>query len=156
MAKTETKLAAQNRKARHEYEILEVFEAGIALVGSEVKSIRAGHAQLNDAYARVDDGEMWLFAAHILPYEFTTSDRPEPDRKRKLLLHQKEIAQLSNRVDRERLALVPLSMYFKNGRVKVELALAKGRKSYDKRQAIAKRDTDRDTERTLSQRNKSR
>jgi SsrA-binding protein len=148
------KLVTQNRKARHEYEILETYEAGIILAGSEVKSIRAGHAQLNEAYARVDDGELWMFQAHISPYSFATTDPPEPDRKRKLLLHQKEIAQLANRVDRERLALIPLSLYFKNGRAKVELALAKGRKKYDKRQAIAKRDAERDTERTLARRTK--
>lgn len=147
---TGTKLLAQNRKARHEYDILETFEAGIVLVGSEVKSIREGHVQLAEGFIRVDDTEMWLFGVHVSPYENATHDRPEPERKRKLLLHQKEIAQIANRVDRERLTIIPMAMYLKGGRVKVEIGVARGRKKYDKRQAIAKRDSNRDTERELA------
>ena len=138
----------ENRRARHEYEIIEVFEAGIQLVGSEVKSIREGHVQIADAYARVMDGEVFLVGAHIAPYANATSwGAHDPDRHRKLLLHKKEIATLAEAVNEKRLTLVPLRMRFKDGKVKVDLAIGRGKKTYDKRHSIAKRDAERDTER---------
>jgi len=143
-----TKVVAQNRKARHDYEVLETFEAGIQLKGSEVKSLRAGQVQLRDAYARVDDGEAWLVGVHIAPYAFAAGfGAVDPDRARKLLLHRRQIDELQGRTTTEPLTLVPLSIYFKDGRAKVELALARGRRRYDKRQAIAQRDADREAER---------
>lgn len=138
----------QNRKARHDYEILEVFEAGISLQGSEVKSLRAGQVQMRDAYARVEDGELWLVGLHISPYSNAVGfGAHDPDRRRKLLLHRRQISQLESQVNEQRLTLVPLSIYWKDGKAKVELAVARGRKSYDKRHAIAKRDQQRDTDR---------
>jgi len=138
----------QNRKARHDYEILEVFEAGIALQGSEVKSLRAGQVQLRDAYARVEDGELWLLGLHVSPYPNAVGfGAHDPDRKRKLLVHRRQINELDSQVNEQRLALVPLSIYWKDGKAKVELAVARGRKSYDKRHAIAARDQQRDTDR---------
>jgi len=132
---------AQNRKARHDYDILETYEAGIMLAGSEVKSLREGKAQLRDSYARVHDGEVWIYGMHIPPYTFATGlATVDPDRRRKLLLHRRQIADLWRRTTQESLTLVPLSVYFKDGRAKVDLALAKGRKLYDKRHAIAERD----------------
>jgi SsrA-binding protein len=149
------KQIAANRKARHDYEVLETLECGIALVGSEVKSLREGRVQLRDAYARVQDGEMWLHAANIAPYSFATGrDGHEPERPRKLLLHRDEIDELGARVAQGRLALVPLSMYFKDNRIKVELALARGRKRYDKRQALAERDAGREIARQMGRRAK--
>jgi SsrA-binding protein len=144
---------ASNRRARHDYEILDTVEAGIELVGSEVKSLREGKAQIRDGYARVDDGQMWLFAVHIPPYVFATGfGQHEPERRRRLLMHRKEIVEFANRVAQDGLTIVPLSLYFRNGRAKVELGLARGRHTYDKRQAIAKRDAQRDEERSLSTR----
>ena len=149
------KVVAQNRRARHDYDILEVREAGIALVGTEVKSIREGHIQLKDSYARLDGGELWLFGVHVSPYAQTDGfGGHEPERRRKLLLHRKEIIELANKVALESLTLVPLSVYFKEGKAKVELAVARGRRRYDKRHAIATRDADRDTERALARRNR--
>ena len=145
-----TKLIASNRKARHDFSILDVFEAGIVLRGSEVKSLREGHVQLADAYARVSDGEIWLEGVHIAPYQFAHGvGAHEPNRARKLLLGRDEIDRIDARVGQERLALVPLSLYFKDGRAKVELALAKGRTKGDKRQAIAKKDAAREIAREL-------
>jgi len=145
-----TKLIASNRKARHDFSILDVFEAGIVLQGSEVKSLREGHVQLADAYARVSDGEIWLEGVHIAPYQFAHGvGAHEPNRPRKLLLGRDEIDRIDARVGQERLALVPLSLYFKDGRAKVELALAKGRTKGDKRQAIAKKDAAREIAREL-------
>lgn len=139
---------AQNRRARHDYEVLETVECGIVLVGSEVKSIRDGKAQLRDAYARVEGGEMWLYAVHVAPWAFATGfGGHDPERRRKLLLHRRQIAELGARAAQDRLALVPLSIYLRDGRIKVELALARGRKTYDKRQAIAARDAARDLDR---------
>jgi SsrA-binding protein len=139
---------AQNRRARHDYDILETYEAGIVLAGSEVKSLRDGKAQLRDAYARVQDGEVWLYGVHVPPYAFASGfDAPEPDRRRKLLLHRRQIQELWQRTSLESLTLVPLSVYFKDGRAKVDLALAKGRKRYDKRHAIAARDAEREARR---------
>jgi len=145
---TGQKYIAQNRKARHDYTVLDTFECGIALKGSEVKSLRLGQVQLRDAYARVDDGEMWLHGVHVAPYTYSSGfGAVDPDRPRKLLLHRREIDELAGRTSQEALTLVPLSMYFKDGRAKVELALARGRKTYDKRHAIAERDAAREAER---------
>lgn len=150
MKPTGTSVLASNRKARHDYTILDVVEAGIVLLGSEVKSLRGGQVQLADAYARILDGEVWLDGVHIAPYQFATGvGAHDPDRSRKLLLHRDEIDRLSDRVKRERLALVPLSLKLVEGKVKVELALAKGRRKEDKRQAIAERETKREIAREL-------
>jgi SsrA-binding protein len=143
-----TKVVAQNRKARHDYEVLEIFEAGLQLKGSEVKSLRAGQVQLRDAYARVDDGEIWVHGVHIAPYSHASSfGVVDPDRTRKLLMHKREIEELGSRTVTEPLTIVPMAIYFKDGRAKMELALARGRKRYDKRHAIAQRDSDREAER---------
>ena len=143
-----TKLVAQNRRARHDFEILDTFECGIALEGSEVKSLREGKAQLKDSYARVDDGEVFLFAMHVPPYAFAHGkDGHDPERRRKLLLHRREIEELQERTTREGLTLVPTAVYFVEGRAKVEIALARGRKTYDKRRAIAERDYEREVAR---------
>ncbi len=147
---------AQNRKARHDYEILETFEAGMVLVGSEVKSLREGRSQLREAFARVEGNEVWLYGAHIPPYSFANGrDGHAPDRRRKLLLHHREINQLLVRSQVEHLTIVPLAVYFKDGRAKIEIALARGRKSYDKRQVIAERDAAREDERGAHRRGRS-
>lgn len=141
---------ATNRRARHDYEVLETIEAGIVLSGSEVKSLRDGKAQLADAYARVDDGELWLYGVHIPPWQFAAGfGSHDPDRKRKLLAHRDQIDELMGRTQQQSLTLVPLSLYFKDGRAKVQLALARGRRLYDKRQAILTRDAERETARAL-------
>ncbi|MET9633451.1 SsrA-binding protein SmpB [Lentzea sp. NPDC006480] len=138
------KVIASNRKARHDWSILDTYEAGIQLVGTEVKSLRMGRASLVDAFAQVDDGEIWLHALHIPEYVAGTWTNHEVRRKRKLLLHKAEIERLIGKTKESGLSLVPLQMYFKDGYVKVEIALAKGKKSYDKRQDIAKRDANRE------------
>ena len=144
------RVVATNRRARHDYEILETIEAGIALRGSEVKSLRDGKGQLADAFARVDGGELWLYGLHIPPWQFATGfGGHEPDRKRKLLVHRKEIDELLGRTQQQSLTLVPLSLYFKDGKAKVQLALARGRKLYDKRQAILSREAERESARAL-------
>jgi len=146
---------AQNRRARHDYEVLDTFECGIALQGSEVKSLREAKVQLRDAYGRVEDGELWLYGVHVSPYAFATgAGAHDPDRRRKLLVHRRQIDELLGRTRQEGLTLVPLSIYFKDGRAKVELALARGRKTYDKRHAIAARDAAREVERTSAGRRK--
>jgi SsrA-binding protein len=150
-----TKLIASNRKARHDYAITDTVEAGIVLFGSEVKSLREAQVQIGDGYARLRDGEMWLEGVNIAPYGFAIGfGAHEQDRPRKLLLHRAEIKRLADKIDRERVSLVPLSMYFKDGRVKVELGIGKGRTKGDKRHAIAERDAKRDIERELGRRNK--
>lgn len=149
MAQSERKIIAQNRKARHDYEILATYEAGIVLQGTEVKSLRDGRANLKDAYAAVREGEVWLYGVHISPYSHGNLNNHAPERDRKLLLHRNEIRRLIGKTKETGLTLVPLQLYFKNGKVKVELALAKGKKQYDKRQAIAKRDADRELARTF-------
>lgn len=155
MAKAPASTLASNRKARHDYEILDVVEAGIVLHGSEVKSIRDGQVQLVDAYARVIDGEMWLDGVHIAPYKFAVGvGAHDPDRPRKLLLHRSEIARLKERAARERLALIPLALRLVDGRVKVDIALARGRRKGDKRQLIAERDTQREIQRALGRQRK--
>jgi SsrA-binding protein len=141
------KLIAQNRKARHDYHIEETVEAGIALTGTEVKSLRAGRASLVDGFAEISDHEVWLHNAHIPEYLQGTWNNHTPRRRRKLLLHRHEIDKMERRVNERGLTIVPLSMYFKDGRAKVEIALAKGKKAYDKRQAIAKRDAQREATR---------
>ena len=142
-----------NRKARHEFTILETTEAGISLMGTEVKSLREGRANLVDAYAVYDHGEIVLRGLHISSYSHTSQTNLDPRRDRTLLLHKKEIRRLIGKVKEKGLTLVPLKLYFNNkGIVKVELALAKGRRTYDKRRAIAKRDADRDLRRTLKDR----
>jgi SsrA-binding protein len=142
------KTVAQNRKARHDFEILDSWECGISLVGSEVKSLRDAKVQLRDSYARVEDGELWLHGVHISPYAFSFGrDGHDPDRKRKLLVHRHEITEMADRVGREGLTLVPLAIYFKDGRAKVELGIGRGRKLYDKRVAIAAKDAARDAAR---------
>ena len=143
------KAIATNRKARHDYSIVDTYECGVVLMGTEVKSLRAGRASLVDAFATVDDGEVWLRGLHITEYEMGTWTNHEPRRNRKLLLHKAEILKLIGKTKESGLSLVPLSMYFKDGKVKVELALAKGKKAYDKRQTLAKRDAERETVRAM-------
>ncbi|HTI22297.1 SsrA-binding protein SmpB [Kutzneria chonburiensis] len=143
------KAIATNRKARHDYSIVDTYECGVVLMGTEVKSLRAGRASLVDAFATVDDGEVWLRGLHITEYEMGTWTNHEPRRNRKLLLHKAEILKLIGKTKESGLSLVPLSMYFKDGKVKVELALAKGKKSWDKRQTLAKRDAERETTRAI-------
>ena len=147
-----SKLITDNRKARHDYSIEERFEAGIVLTGTEVKSCRNGKANLNEAYAAVRDGEVWLMQCHINPYEFGNRENHDPVRPRKLLLNRSEIEKLDAKVAHEGRTLVPLRMYFKHGLAKVELAVARGRKSYDKRHAIAERDADRRMRQELGRR----
>lgn len=139
---------AQNRRARHDYDILDTFETGIVLVGAEVKSLREGNVQIRDAYGRVQNGEVWLHGMHVPPYTFANGfGAADPDRPRKLLLHHRQIAELAERTAQQSLTLVPLSVYFVDGRAKVGLALARGRRRYDKRHAIAARDADREAQR---------
>jgi SsrA-binding protein len=141
------KVVASNRKARHNYEIVERFEAGIVLRGSEVKSLRAGQVQLKDSYAAIRGGELWLESAHIAPYGFARDGGHDPERPRKLLLRRREIDRLIGRVNEQGLTLVPLSVYFTHGLAKVEIALAKGRRSYDKRRKIVDRQQEREMQR---------
>ncbi|HEX3786137.1 MAG TPA: SsrA-binding protein SmpB [Pseudonocardiaceae bacterium] len=150
------KVIATNRKARHDYEILDTYEAGVALVGTEVKSLRLGRASLVDAFATVDDGEVWLRGLHIPEYAQGTWTNHEPRRTRKLLLHKGEILKLIGKTKEGGLSLVPLSMYFKDGKVKVEVALARGKREYDKRQTLAKRDADREISRAAGRAAKGR
>lgn len=148
----EIKQAASNRKALHDYEILERLEAGIALTGTEIKSIRNGGANIREAYARPVDGEMWLYAAHIAPYGSGSYMNHEPTRARRLLLHKAQIREWARAITERGLTVVPINLYLKDGKAKVELGLAKGRRQYDKRQAIAKRDAEREMQRALRNR----
>ena len=150
------KLIAQNRKARHDYTILDTYEAGIALQGTEVKSLRQGRASLVDAFATIDDGEVWLRALHIPEYAHGTWTNHEPRRTRKLLLHKDEIERLIGKTREGGLTLVPLSLYFSDGKVKCEIALARGKKSYDKRADLAKRDAQREIQRAYGRAAKGR
>ncbi|HVT20809.1 MAG TPA: SsrA-binding protein SmpB [Mycobacteriales bacterium] len=150
------KLIAQNRKARHDYAIEDVYEAGLVLMGTEVKSLRMGRASLVDSYATVRDGEVWLENLHIPEYTQGTWTNHEPRRRRKLLLHRAEIAKLVGKTKESGLTLVPLQLYFKDGKVKVEIALARGKRAYDKRQSLAARDAAREIERESGRRNKGR
>lgn len=141
------KVVVSNRKARHDYDILDTFECGIVLLGSEVKSLRAGQVQLKDSYGEVRNGELWLHNAHIAPYGFARGGGHEADRPRKLLLHRRQIDSVAGRVAQDGLTLVPLSIYFTHGLAKVELALAKGIRRFDKRQKIKEREQKREMDR---------
>jgi len=149
---SEQKIVATNRKAYHDYFVEETYEAGIALTGTEIKSVRAGRVNLRDSYAQVRNGELWLLNAHISPYQHGNRANHEPKRPRKLLMHKREILRLEGKTQERGHTLVPLRMYLKNNLAKVEIGLAKGKKQYDKRQAIAKRETDRAIQRALKQR----
>jgi len=143
------KIVATNRKAYHDFEILDTFEAGLVLVGSEIKSIRAGQVSLQDGFVQFERGEAWLINVHIAQYDPASRQNHEPRRRRKLLLHRREIERLQGKVQEKGFTLVPTRLYLKDGRAKVEIALAKGKRLYDKRQAIAKRDSDRQIQRAL-------
>lgn len=149
--KDELKLVATNRKARYEYHLEETLEAGLVLVGSEVKSLRLGRASLTDSYAAVDKGEAYLYNLHISPYEQANRWNHEPRRTRKLLLHKEEIRRLAGKISQRGYTLVPLRVYFRRGRAKVEIALARGKKTYDRRRDIADRDARRAIERALKE-----
>ncbi|MFT4163956.1 MAG: SsrA-binding protein SmpB [Microlunatus sp.] len=144
------KVVAQNRKARHDFHIGDTYEAGLALSGTEVKSLREGRATLADAFATVDDGEVWLRAAHIPEYSHGTWTNHTARRTRKLLLHRREIDKIARELETKGSTLVPLSIYFNDGYAKVELAIATGKREYDKRQTIAKREADREAQRALA------
>ena len=146
------KVVATNRQARFNYEILDTFEAGMVLRGSEVKSLRAGHVQLKDSYADIRNGEAWLEHAHISPYEFAEGGGHEPERPRKLLLHRREIDRLFGRIREEGLTLVPIQVYFTDGKAKVELGLGKGKRRHDKRRAIVERQQEREIARATRNR----
>jgi len=150
--KTGTKLIAVNRKARHEYFVLETFEAGIELVGTEVKSLRMGGVNLKDSWCTVDDGELFVKGMHISPYEKGNIFNRDPFRVRKLLMHKREIMRLLGRVKQDGLTLIPLSLYFKSSRVKMELGLCKGKQLHDKREDMARRDAKREIDRAMKQR----
>ena len=136
---------AENRKAFHDFHLLDTFEAGLVLLGTEVKAIREGRVNLRDSFARVEDGEVFIYNVHISPYSHRGYADHEPLRRRKLLLHRNEIRKLIGKTVEKGMTLVPVRMYFKNGKVKVSVSLAKGKKDYDKRETIKKRDTDRET-----------
>ena len=146
------KVVATNRKARHDYYLSDTFEAGISLQGSEIKSLRAGQISIKEAYVQIENFEAWLMNAHIAPYEQASYLGHEPRRKRKLLLHRKEIDRLWDQVRKKGITIVPTQVYLKNGRAKIEIAIGRGKKQYDKRQDIAKRDAQRDMDRNLRQR----
>lgn len=150
------KLVAQNRKARYDYQVEDTYEAGLVLTGTEVKSLRAGRASLVDGFAEVRGDEVWLLGVHIPEYTQGTWTNHEPRRPRKLLLHRIEIERIAASVAEKGLTLVPLSLYFKDGKAKVEIALARGKRKYDKRQAIARREADREAQREMGRRLKGR
>ena len=143
---------AVNRKAYHDYFILETIEAGIVLKGSEIKSIRAGRVGLGDAYARPENGELWLFNSHIAAYNAASYNCHDPERPRKLLLHRNEIDGIAGKIKQQRLTLVPLKLYIKHGVAKLELGIVKGKRAYDKRETIARREVKRELDRTLKSR----
>ncbi len=149
--KKDTRIIADNRKARHDYFVEEVYEAGIELFGTEVKSLRAGGCNLKDSYCEIDGGEMFALGVHISPYEQGNIFNRDPLRPKRLLMHKSEIMKLTGLVSREGYTLVPLSLYFKGSRVKMAVGLCKGKKNYDKRESIAKRDAERDIERTMKE-----
>ena len=146
------KVVATNRRARHNYDILDTFEAGMVLTGSEVKSLRAGQVQLKDAYGLMQGGELWLENAHIAPYSFAIGGGHAPERKRKLLLHRREIDRLVGKINEQGLTLVPLQIYFVHGIAKLEIALAKGRHTYDKRKKLIERQQKREMDRAIRHR----
>lgn len=143
------KIIAKNKRARHDYHIVDTVEAGIVLKGTEVKSVRRGKVQLVDGFARIEDGELYVHGVHISPYEQGNRFNVEPRRIRKLLVHKAEIRRMVRQVMEKGMTLVPLSVYLRRGRVKIEIGICRGKKAYDKREAIRKRDADRDMERTL-------
>ncbi|MGD9900036.1 MAG: SsrA-binding protein SmpB [Calditrichaceae bacterium] len=147
MSKDKSNIISTNRKARHDYEIVSSIETGIVLTGTEVKSLRDGKANMADSYAKFTDGELWVFNLHISPYTKSAMENHEPLRNRKLLLHKLELKKLMRQVDEKGVTLIPLKLYFKNHLVKLELALARGKRKYDKRAAIAERDMKRDMDR---------
>ncbi|MFZ5945668.1 MAG: SsrA-binding protein SmpB [Bacillota bacterium] len=149
---TNVKVVTENRKARHDYHILETFEAGMELKGTEVKSLRKGQANLKDSYAQVDNGELFLLSMHISPYEQGNRFNVDPVRKRKLLMHKKEIMRLLGKTKEKGLTLVPLKVYFSRGKAKIELALAQGKKVFDKREAAAEKSAQRDIEKAMKER----
>jgi len=150
MSSDERKVVASNRRARHEFEVLDTFECGLVLRGSEVKSLRESKVQLAESYGRVSDGEVWLHSLHVSPYSHSSeSFGHDPDRVKKLLLHRSEIDRIAARIDQENLTLVPLSLYFRDGRAKVELAVARRKSRSDKRADIAKRDADLEARREM-------
>lgn len=146
------KLIAQNKKGRHDYFIDEVFEAGLVLTGTEVKSLRAGRATLTDGYASIKEGELWLSGVHIPEYNEASWTNHEPRRERKLLLHKREVVKLVGKLKETGLTLIPLSLYFKDGKAKVEMGLARGKKAHDKRAALMERQAGREIDRELSRR----
>ena len=146
------KTVAVNRRARHQYAIEETLEAGLALTGTEIKSVRAGRVNLAEAYARIERGEAWLIGAHIAPYEQGNRNNHEPTRTRKLLLHRDQISELVGRTQAKGFTLVPLKLYIRNGMAKLELGIGKGKKAFDKRRTIAERDARRDLERSTKER----
>ena len=152
----EVRVVASNRKAYHDYTIEETIEAGIVLIGSEIKSIRAGRANLRDGYAVIENGEVWMHNVHIAPYDPASRYGHEPRRKRKLLLHKREIARLARQVQEKGYTLVPVRLYLRGNLAKVELALARGKRQYDKRAAIAERDSRRRAERAIREREQER
>ena len=155
MAKRDETVIAKNRRALHDYEVLETYEAGIELTGTEVRSLRDNHCQLTDCFALIRGGEVWLNNVHIPPYANGSIFNPDPDRKRRLLLHKKQIRYLDAKVAEKGLAIVPLKLYFNaDGRVKVELALARGKKLYDKRASMKERDAKREIDRVMKERSR--
>ena len=151
MEKRHIKIVAENRKARRDYFIVDQYEAGMVLRGTEVKSLRQGRANLKDSYAQIKDGEVFVYQLHIAPYPFAYYDNHDPLRPRKLLLHQHEIKRLYGKINEKGHTLIPIRIYFKNGKVKILLALAKGKRKYDKREAIKRRDEQRELERERKQ-----
>jgi len=152
MTQPHIKIVCQNKKARHDYHIIEVLEAGMVLVGTEVKSLREGRANLKDSYARIRDGELYLMQAYISPYSHASHDNHDPERIRKLLVHQRELKRLTGKTQEKGLTLVPLKIYFKDGKAKIELALASGKKSYDKRETLKRQTQKREMERAIKDR----
>ena len=150
--KKDSRVITENRKARHDYFVIEVYEAGIELFGTEVKSLRGGGVNLKDSYCEVDGGQLFALGVHISPYEQGNIFNKDPLRPKRLLMHKREIMKLTGLVSREGYTLVPLSLYFKGSRVKMALGLCKGKKNYDKREDIARRDADRDIERHMKER----
>jgi len=152
----EERVVASNRRARHEFEILETFEAGLVLRGTEVKSLRTGQVNFKDSYATVKSHELWLLGCHISPYSHGTDANHDPERDRKLLLHRREISRLTGKIAERGLTLVPLRLYLKDGRVKIEIGLARGRKLHDKRSALREKDVKREMDKAASAARRSR
>lgn len=150
-AKPAVKVVCDNRRARHEYEILEIVQAGVELAGTEVKSMRLGKANLRDSFARVEDGQLWLYNCHVSPYDFGNRFNHDPLRRRRLLIHKSEIRRLNAQVKEKGLTLIPLRLYFQRNWVKVDLALARGKHLYDKRDVVVRRESKRQLERLLKQ-----